>query len=106
MTDLKRRLLEEAVGKPVSRETFDRLLDYEDLFRTWSARINLASQSTLATFWNRHVVDSAQLVRLAPDAKRWVDLGMQFLVTNTDANMIYQAAANDVATIRAFRKDA
>ena len=75
MTDLKRRLLEEAVGKPVSRETFDRLLDYEDLFRTWSARINLASQSTLATFWNRHVVDSAQLVRLAPDAKRWVDLG-------------------------------
>jgi hypothetical protein len=27
---------------------------------------------------------------------------MQFLVTNTDANMLYQAAAADVATIKGF----
>ena len=54
----------------------------------------------------KHGVATGMVERSAAAHQRWVDLGMQFLVTNTDANMIYQAAANDVATIRAFRKDA
>ncbi len=34
------------------------------------------SKATLETAWDRHVVDSAQLLRLAPEeAKDWVDLG-------------------------------
>lgn len=60
---------------PVSRETFERLQAFETLFRKWAARINLSAPSTLDQTWRRHILDSAQLARLAPDAKRWVDLG-------------------------------
>ena len=59
----------------VSRETTDRLIAFEELFRKWSSAINLASPSTLADLWNRHILDSAQLFPLASDAKRWLDLG-------------------------------
>ncbi|MFD1200180.1 16S rRNA (guanine(527)-N(7))-methyltransferase RsmG [Brucella gallinifaecis] len=59
----------------VSRETTERLIAFEELFRKWSKAINLASPSTLADLWNRHILDSAQIYPLAPDAKRWLDLG-------------------------------
>lgn len=59
----------------VSRETTERLIAFEELFRKWSNAINLASPSTLADIWNRHILDSAQIFPLAPDAKRWLDLG-------------------------------
>ncbi|OYR19656.1 16S rRNA (guanine(527)-N(7))-methyltransferase RsmG [Brucella thiophenivorans] len=59
----------------VSRETVDKLIAFEELFRKWSTAINLASPSTLADLWNRHILDSAQVFPLAADAKRWLDLG-------------------------------
>ena len=59
----------------VSRETSARLIAFEELFRKWSNAINLASPSTLADLWNRHILDSAQIFPLAPNAKRWLDLG-------------------------------
>ena len=59
----------------VSRETTERLIAFEALFRKWSSAINLASPSTLADLWSRHILDSAQVFPLAPDAKRWLDLG-------------------------------
>ncbi|MFI3902311.1 16S rRNA (guanine(527)-N(7))-methyltransferase RsmG [Ochrobactrum sp. S1502_03] len=59
----------------VSRETTERLIAFEALFRKWSSAINLASPSTLADLWSRHILDSAQIFPLAPDAKRWLDLG-------------------------------
>ena len=59
----------------VSRETIADLFAFEALFRKWSGAINLASASTLEQLWERHIVDSAQLFRLAPDAKYWLDLG-------------------------------
>lgn len=37
--------------------------------------MNLVGPSTLADFWRRHVLDSAQLLRFAPEAKTWADLG-------------------------------
>ncbi|TGQ35017.1 MULTISPECIES: 16S rRNA (guanine(527)-N(7))-methyltransferase RsmG [unclassified Mesorhizobium] len=66
--------LQEAAG-PVSRETFDRLVEFERVFQKWNRRINLAAQSTLDDVWRRHILDSAQLARIKPDARRWVDLG-------------------------------
>lgn len=66
--------LQEA-GGPVSRETFKRLVEFETVFQKWNRRINLAAQSTLGDVWRRHILDSAQLARIKPDAKRWVDLG-------------------------------
>jgi 16S rRNA (guanine527-N7)-methyltransferase len=66
--------LKEVAGS-VSRETFERLVEYESVFLKWAARINLAAPSTLSEVWNRHILDSAQLASLAPDALRWLDLG-------------------------------
>jgi 16S rRNA (guanine527-N7)-methyltransferase len=63
------------VAGPVSRETFDRLVAFEALFQKWASRINLSALSTLGDVWSRHILDSAQLLHLAPDAKHWLDLG-------------------------------
>ncbi|SFP12986.1 16S rRNA (guanine527-N7)-methyltransferase [Mesorhizobium sp. NFR06] len=60
---------------PVSRETFERLQAFEQLFLKWNRSINLAAPSTLDDVWRRHILDSAQLARIAPAATRWVDLG-------------------------------
>jgi 16S rRNA (guanine527-N7)-methyltransferase len=37
--------------------------------------MNLVGASTLADFWRRHFLDSAQLLALAPEARSWADLG-------------------------------
>jgi len=66
--------LVEAAG-PVSRETFERLCNFEESFKRWASKINLVAPSTLPTLWERHICDSAQLLPLAPAAKRWVDIG-------------------------------
>ena len=41
----------------------------------WNTRMNLVGPSALAEFWLRHAYDSAQLLRLEPEALRWADLG-------------------------------
>lgn len=74
MSDNRLRELESLIG-PVSRETFDRLNAFEATFRKWARRINLAAPSTLEALWRRHILDSAQLFALAPEARRWLDLG-------------------------------
>jgi 16S rRNA (guanine527-N7)-methyltransferase len=63
-----------AVG-PVSRETATRLEAYVALLRKWQPAENLVSPKTLPEIWKRHVADSAQLVKLFPEARRWLDLG-------------------------------
>jgi 16S rRNA (guanine527-N7)-methyltransferase len=37
--------------------------------------LNLVGDSTLPQFWSRHALDSAQLLKLAPQAVTWADLG-------------------------------
>jgi 16S rRNA (guanine527-N7)-methyltransferase len=60
---------------PVSRETEVRLAAYVDLLAKWRRTTNLISESSFASVWTRHVADSAQLISLAPAARRWVDMG-------------------------------
>ena len=60
---------------PVSRETGERLTAYVDLLARWRKTTNLIAESTFTSVWTRHVADSAQLLALAPEAKRWVDMG-------------------------------
>jgi 16S rRNA (guanine527-N7)-methyltransferase len=68
--------LTEVAGRSVSRETFDRLALYEAMLREENRRQNLVSESTLADFWGRHILDSAQLVRYEPRPRaRWLDIG-------------------------------
>lgn len=59
----------------VSRETLERIETHCRLLAEWSERMNLVGPRELDLFWARHARDSAQLVALAPDARRWVDLG-------------------------------
>lgn len=68
--------LAEVSGRSVSRETFDLLERFVALLRAESAKQNLISGSTLENLWDRHVLDSAQLVRFEPaEAASWVDIG-------------------------------
>jgi 16S rRNA (guanine527-N7)-methyltransferase len=62
-------------GAMVSRETEALIAPFEDEFRRWAARINLVAPSTLPDFRKRHMADSAQVLALAPDALRIIDLG-------------------------------
>jgi 16S rRNA (guanine527-N7)-methyltransferase len=41
----------------------------------WNAGINLVSAASLSDYWIRHALDSAQLLRLAPQARTWIDIG-------------------------------
>lgn len=63
------------VAGEVSRETFDRLREFETHFRKWNRSINLVAASTQDDLWRRHILDSAQLARIEPTARLWVDLG-------------------------------
>lgn len=65
----------ERIAGPVSRETFARLEAFEALFRKWAARINLTAPSQLDSLWERHILDSAQLLPLGGEALHWVDIG-------------------------------
>ncbi|KQT42913.1 hypothetical protein ASG43_15260 [Aureimonas sp. Leaf454] len=59
----------------VSRETLERLDRYVALLHQWQAKTNLVAPSTLPQIWSRHIADSLVFVTLAPDVRRWVDLG-------------------------------
>lgn len=60
----------------VSRETMERLAQYESLLIKWQRSINLVAKSTLDSLWQRHMLDSAQLANLGPEsALCWIDLG-------------------------------
>jgi 16S rRNA (guanine527-N7)-methyltransferase len=61
----------------VPRGTEDLLSAYAELTIYWNKSINLLSRrEPIHDLWDRHVLDSAQLARLAsPDAHTWLDLG-------------------------------
>jgi 16S rRNA (guanine527-N7)-methyltransferase len=60
---------------PLPPDAEARLARLVDLLGRWRALANLVSEASFAEVWTRHVADSAQLLALAPDARRWVDLG-------------------------------
>jgi 16S rRNA (guanine527-N7)-methyltransferase len=68
--------LEEVAKRPVSRETFEKLATYVALLNEENARQNLVSAATLDNVWERHILDSAQLVRFEPrGGASWIDIG-------------------------------
>jgi len=48
---------------------------FRGLLAEWNEKMNLVGPATLEVFWNRHAWDSAQLLKLAPEANVWADLG-------------------------------
>lgn len=65
-----------ASDRDVPRETFERLQRYVEFLTSAAAQQNLISPSTIDCIWERHVLDSAQLVRFEPFASAsWADIG-------------------------------
>lgn len=62
---------ERALGARVAA----RVEAHRALLAEWSPRINLIGPRELDEYWRRHALDCAQLVKHAPHAKTWVDLG-------------------------------
>ncbi len=71
-TDLRSRVLTE---HNVSRETAQALDLYVAQLTRWQTVKNLVGPATLAEVWQRHVADALQLLTIAPEARRWLDLG-------------------------------
>lgn len=55
-----------AQGHDVSRETLSALEAYAALLVKWQARINLVAKDSIPDLWQRHFLDSAQLLALLP----------------------------------------
>ena len=66
--------LAELAGRDVPRETFEKIEAYVSKLIEASSSQNLIASSTVATIWERHILDSAQLVALAPGGS-WLDIG-------------------------------
>ena len=60
----------------VPRETMERLTAFVALVRAENEHQNLVSRGTLPDVWERHILDSAQLLQWAPSSDAsWIDLG-------------------------------
>jgi 16S rRNA (guanine527-N7)-methyltransferase len=65
------------IAHHVPRETISLLERYVAALLAEAQSQNLIALSTAGTIWGRHIVDSAQLLRLAPQRSQggWVDIG-------------------------------
>ncbi len=66
----------------VSPDTAARFEAWRQLLVKWNKRVNLVGHTTLADFWRRHALDSAQLIAVARQKRgealadaTWLDLG-------------------------------
>ena len=68
--------LSAVAGRDVSRETSERVNRFVEILTVETGRQNLIAPSTVETVWERHILDSAQLVRFEPFPQAsWVDIG-------------------------------
>ena len=60
----------------VSRETIENLITFQNMVLEWNDRFNLISKSSESDCWNRHIIDSLQLVKfMDKSANKVYDLG-------------------------------
>jgi len=60
----------------VSRETFESLEEYVSLLCKWNQSMNLIGKATEREIWQRHIIDSLQLIPLFPkEYKTITDIG-------------------------------
>src|SRR5210317_618487 len=50
----------------VSRETIDKIELYVECLLDWQNKFNLIGKSTIENVWERHILDSIQLLKLLP----------------------------------------
>ncbi len=59
----------------VSREAFEKIIEFEKLLLKWNKTINLISAKTSGNIMNRHILDSLQLLPLIDKNSKIIDLG-------------------------------
>lgn len=60
----------------VSRETVQKLQNFVALLQSWNLKMNLVSKKSMEDVWERHVLDSLQLIKYLPQDLRFlVDIG-------------------------------
>lgn len=60
----------------VSRETVLKLEAFAALLKEWNQKMNLISRNSLEVLWERHILDSAQLIKYIPEsAENILDIG-------------------------------
>tara|TARA_Y100001970_G_C14114719_1_gene792892 strand:+ start:523 stop:1161 length:639 start_codon:yes stop_codon:yes gene_type:complete len=60
----------------VSRETIDSLTKYEEILKIWNKDLNLVGKSTIKDIWNRHFLDSFQVIDfIEKNSNSAIDLG-------------------------------
>ena len=69
--------------------------EYEVLLSKWNKKINLVSKKTIVDIWERHFLDSGQIINhVEASGKRWVDVGSGLVVAlllrdrNIDCDLI------------------
>ena len=63
-------------GLLISDQAIDRLNQFVTLVLKWNPTINVIAKSTVTDIWNRHILDSIQVIRCArPEQRLWLDLG-------------------------------
>jgi len=68
--------LEAAARRSVSRETIEKIERYVAFLTAENQHQNLVSAASMANVWERHILDSAQLLSCAPNPhSSWVDIG-------------------------------
>ncbi len=56
----------------VSRETINKLKQYEALVKEWNMRFNLVAKSSVKDIWQRHIMDSLQLCRFLNSSDKYL----------------------------------
>ena len=69
------KTLEKVVGRDVSRETLVRIERLTALLLAENQLHNIISKSSEPNIWERHILDSAQLLRFVPPGRSWSDVG-------------------------------
>jgi 16S rRNA (guanine527-N7)-methyltransferase len=62
------------INDSVSRETYEKLEIYKNLLLKWQKAVNLVSRETLGDIWNRHILDSLQIIPYI-SGKKVLDVG-------------------------------
>jgi len=54
----------------LSESSIEKICNHINLLIKWQSKINLVSSGTLDNLWNRHIFDSAQIIRFLPSIKK------------------------------------
>ena len=66
----------ELIKYNVSRETLGQLVDFTQIICEWNEKMNLISKNSIKDIWQRHILDSIQLIDYLPlNLKKLVDIG-------------------------------